>query len=789
MEIFIQSSLPRGRRVKEIKLDAAKRLLVAEKIGGMLARSYLEPGFVTNALHYFAVPKGETDIRVVFDGTSSGLNETLWAPNFYLPTARDAALHLSYSTWMLDMDCGEMFHNFFMDKKVRKCAGLQVTGGMVSEVCANISGASAPGKKSSKPVYLRWSRLFMGMRPSPYNAVRHYYWAEEFARGDPGKKGNPMAFDRLILNLPGMVTYNPSLPKVMKWNSTAHSVAGDVITFVDDVRVTGFSKENCRDVLRQFASRIQFLGMQDAPRKFRPPSQEHAGAWTGTIFRVSHDAISKSVSAEKWAKGTAIMNRLRGELDADEGKRPMMNTKLLERETGFLNHLAMTFDNLVPFLKGLYLTLNSWRAGRDSDDWKVSDKRCWGLILEERFDRGEISEQELEAGLGKSGEKAAPEEVKASPRLVDDVKALTAIFNSVEEPPRVNLRSKRIVTIIYGFGDASGSGLGATFTCGTGFTFRVGVWGTSDHPESSNWKEFTNIVESLEEEGAEGNLGDSEVFMFTDNSTVEACAAKGSSTSQKLLDLVIRLQALSTRLGVRIHIFHVAGTRMIAQGTDGVSRGFLGQGVMAGDNMRVHIPIYLSAVDRTPAALVTWIRSWTNKMAILLDPMDWYQTGHDIDGWRTCTDGFERPILTDGRVYIWAPPPFAGDVAIAELRKARLKRQRSSHVFVCPRLCTTLWQRQLFKCADFVFEVPVGSSVWPIEMHEPLLIGLLFPFLRVKPWQLRGTPKMHAMGRELRSVFADPEMDPGNILCKFWSSSVGLQHLSEDVVRKMLLFK
>ena len=223
-----------------------------------------------------------------------------------------------------------------------------------------------------------------------------------------------------------------------------------------------------------------------------------------------------------------------------------------------------------------------------------------------------LSEEEFDASCLRAETETPPQEVKASPRLQDDVGALYAIFHSTKDPPRVNLRSKKIVTVVYGFGDASGSGLGATFTCGAGFTFRIGVWGSSEHPESSNWKEFTNVVESLEEEGKEGNLANAEVFMFTDNATVEACAEKGSSTSRKLLELIIRLQALATRLGVRIHIFHVAGTRMIAQGTDGVSRGYLSQGVMAGDSMRVHIPIYLSAFDRVDKPnLLSWIRSWS----------------------------------------------------------------------------------------------------------------------------------------------------------------------------------
>ena len=146
------------------------------------------------------------------------------------------------------MDFGEMFHNFPMAEGLRKCAGVELRSG-------------------GEVVMLRWTRLFMGMRPSPYNAVRYYYWGEEFARGDPSLGSNPMGYDSIRMNLPGMDSYDPSFPKIAKWNSVRQSVAGDVITFVDDVRIVGSSKENCHEVHRQVASRFQFLGMQDAPRK------------------------------------------------------------------------------------------------------------------------------------------------------------------------------------------------------------------------------------------------------------------------------------------------------------------------------------------------------------------------------------------------------------------------------------------------------------------------------------------------------------------------------------------
>jgi hypothetical protein len=161
MKIFVHGTLPRSRHMKPLKLNALQTKLVSEKIDVMLQKSYLSAGFVKSCLHFFAVPKGPTDIRIVYDGKSCGLNEALWAPNFYLPTSRCASLLLSFSSWMADADFGEMFHNFTMDDRIRKHSGV------------NLSTLKSKGKCVVSQV--RWSRLFMGMKSSPYNAVRHYY--------------------------------------------------------------------------------------------------------------------------------------------------------------------------------------------------------------------------------------------------------------------------------------------------------------------------------------------------------------------------------------------------------------------------------------------------------------------------------------------------------------------------------------------------------------------------------------------------------------------------------------
>jgi hypothetical protein len=111
---------------------------------------------------------------------------------------------------------------------------------------------------------------------------------------------NPSFWDKLILNLPGSPTFDPTGPKVMKWDSRHGWIAVDVIVFVDDWRVLGATIELTWAVSRMVASRIQYLGIQEASKK-RPPTQT-PGAWAGVLFRASATGVSVTVAQEKWDK-------------------------------------------------------------------------------------------------------------------------------------------------------------------------------------------------------------------------------------------------------------------------------------------------------------------------------------------------------------------------------------------------------------------------------------------------------------------------------------------------------
>jgi hypothetical protein len=140
-------------------------------------------------------------------------------------------------------------------------------------------------------------------------------------------------------------------------------------------------------------------------------------------------------------------------------------------------------------------------------------------------------------------------------------------------------------------------------------------------------------VESLAKAAASGLLTNTEVWLFTDTTTAEAAYFHGSSKSRQLPHgLVLRLRLLEMRLGIiLIRVIHVSGKRMITVGVDGVSRGDLNAGVMAGANMLLIVPLDLSTVEPSEE-LLSWLLSWTGENTVVLGEPDWTRPRHANSG-------------------------------------------------------------------------------------------------------------------------------------------------------------
>ena len=71
-------------------------------------------------------------------------------------------------------------------------------------------------------------------------------------------------------------------------------------------------------------------------------------------------------------------------------------------------------------------------------------------------------------------------------------------------------------------------------------------------------------------------------ILATDNNVVESALYKRNSSSVKLFELIVRLRKVEMKHSAKIMAIHVTGTRMIAQGTDEVSKGSLKEGIGVG---------------------------------------------------------------------------------------------------------------------------------------------------------------------------------------------------------------
>ena len=217
----------------------------------------------------------------------------------------------------------------------------------------------------------------------------------------------------------------------------------------------------------------------------------------------------------------------------------------------------------------------------------------------------------------------------------------------------------------------------------------------------------------------------SEVFVFTDNRVMESTYFKGSSSSSKLHELIVELRKMEMEGQFIIHIIWVAGTRMIKQGADALSRGEFSNPAMVGPKFLDLLPLNETAFQRQ-GTLRSMVKGWLND--------DWHFT--------TTTDWFHKVFTEPEGSWVWAPPPALAKIAVEQMCEVIHVFPKSRHVFICPSLLKGYWEKMLSKAADSVFEFKTMSSVWRKDMHEKLTIAFVAPLLSRAPWKVSRSPFM-----------------------------------------------
>jgi hypothetical protein len=306
----------------------------------------------------------------------------------------------------------------------------------------------------------------------------------------------------------------------------------------------------------------------------------------------------------------------------------------------------------------------------------------------------------------------------------------------------------------YLVGDASGSGHGLSFlhTGDKSLNLAHGTWSEEASQRSSNFRELANLVRRIEELAEEGSLvRGTKLFVFTDNFVTKLVFYKGAALSPYLHSHAEQIKMLQLHAGLFVHMLWISGSRMIKQGTDGLSRGDFNSGVMAGIDFLSLIPLDNSALDLSPG-LIDWIKEcleWET-----LSPKGWFSKGHE-----------------DGH-FIWAPPLVVADVVLEQMCESVLIRPWNAHVFLCPTHMTYKWRKQLRKVSDLVVTVPVGGKLWPSHLHKPLVIALTCPLLSYSRWKVKQTKQWVGGQYPMPKVWSEDWKTEGNILRELWVHEV-----------------
>eukprot|EP00956_Cyclotella_meneghiniana_P029273 scaffold70321_cov60-Cyclotella_meneghiniana.AAC.2 len=347
-----------------------------KKEAKLVHRRYLEFGFVDSIVPRFGVPKGDDDIRLVWDATRCGANETLWAPSFWMPTFRTISDLIikrlpcsvseyfegkipsspSSSDWRVphqsDMDVGEMFLNYLLHFSERHFFGARiVTGEGDNEVCR----------------IMRFQRLLFGGRPCPFLAVQGHARAIELITGDISDPKNALGWSDVITNWPFDFGYDPSMPRVVRVRHDGEMAPG-FPAFVDDGRISGVSKPICDAATHRFCSKVNYLGEQNASRKRRPASTT-PGAWTGKMLWTHEPYPIKGILPEKWSKQRDGLLELKALIDSDSP----VDRKLFMSVTCRGMSQTEVYWDLRPYYKSFYNALEAWRSDRDLEGWKMDD--------------------------------------------------------------------------------------------------------------------------------------------------------------------------------------------------------------------------------------------------------------------------------------------------------------------------------------------------------------------------------------------------------------------------------
>ena len=217
--LFVRECVfPLFRNPQQVLKEPALADQIKDKINNVRVRRYIAWGQGLILTYYSHVPKGGSDIRIVYYLTACELKSALWAPFFKMTTVHNV---FDCDTRVLcfgDIDSGGMFLKYLLDISIRPFAVVYVSW---------IEGMEETKGEGGGIKWEIWTRMEMGVLSPPWVTTRLLSWAVEIIKGGLNSSENPCHWSQVILNCPGSVSYDPSVTRVYKLKQEMGCISED----------------------------------------------------------------------------------------------------------------------------------------------------------------------------------------------------------------------------------------------------------------------------------------------------------------------------------------------------------------------------------------------------------------------------------------------------------------------------------------------------------------------------------------------------------------------------------
>jgi hypothetical protein len=671
------------------------------KLGALEEPPLDDPIITTSPLFCVPKPYQPGEWRVIANCREGGQNEVVGSDPVILPRMNHILSQMYAGGWTAVVDASKMFYQFDTHPEERKFLGLT---------------HPITGKR------YRYKGLPMGAGNSP--AIAGRYSAGLIRQL---KKHHLDLFSGLMLenswrtgmNADETNDYDPAKGMGMIWTGADDTAAALIWSFVDDFCLHAPTYAKCCAALTAFMDLTVDCGFLCHPGKLVPPSQE--------------------VKYIGYLVNTVGIPNLRIP-EAKKDKALMMISRLLDHPDDPVSALA--FSVVTGTLESV-VEATPQRQGR-----------CY---LREMYNA-------LHDVPGCPDADAAPEFACGGGDTLDDILASRGVYNPLDkyyrtmlvtESAREELRwwyatlttvdvcrsaySERGGALSTTWGDGSGTGTGGTIdVTGMEVLQWMGSWLPASLPYTSNWKELKTLCLTLEQllhdPSRRKAVKGTTLFYFTDNEVTYYIAHSGSSSTPALHALIMHIKDLERKLDLHLEVVHVPGTTMIAQGTDGLSRG-----IWISYNHTSQPTLQYTCAVFDPATHAEGMEAW---VAGLCERTDHPSLRHWDVNW------VDQAVL--GQFTLWLPPPAVARQLLSHLLNLWTESPwETSFVAVIPRVMQQEWAyltRYMTRLGSFKWEV-IPFPCPELSLPIPLVVLYTSPHLRALPKHRKSPPALPSSAR------------------------------------------